>query len=1047
MSLSSESSARASFNPVFRTQGSGSEENPSTSNTYDSQLDYDDDDEEMLNDCDFVSGSNADSTNIDPSSDPSKFKLEISIEENEAGSNDSSADLLCSQTGSDSTTKAKKEVLALSNETLWDIFDLVFECENYKSTLNSSSSSKKQKIIYSPRFRDEMKHRYNLVRNTIFEKCNSKLNSIFESGAYDNNSYLVATLIPCLSQGTINTINKTDISALVTWLESDITPQVNQFWETVDGEKLEQLETGRTINSSNAYNKNFFTTLNKEISFVKAINQGIDERKKLMDGIVVDLASLVSIGSGANQNSSESPMATMGPLLAAKMVADTLPIARISKFIPHLARYSYAQKIVQINEMIVNEVKDVIVDNFSLNSTDEKALYLAQDIESVLDVFKQKNLPATTIQHSLAPKTPNSSKPDDKDYKMNNSGVQTKTEPAASARLQEDLSSSPPLSGSSAVASHSIAFFPNNHRKTASISSVPNGQFPLGVRMTSAAAPPSGFKTPTTPLPLSLFPAAGIHSSSSSSASSTSAALSQVSSLGSTSSPESLDSDGGIDKKKLVGPLLAPLLALNVISPTLENIYPDYLVFLHNVFNAWTNISNLTTPMAGMVGFNALGGSSSPPAARSPFVISENVKVQTALGGIYLTLINHSTTQKIPAINRCFTIMQNQLQSQSHSRAHMKDLDTLKSKLVEVYNDWVASQPPPKLVPLSERRSLANKAAETSSTSARAPSASATRKAALNAKQGAIGNKKLVSASGSRISKSGGVQKNSQRVSNASVGDFPLPLNGEGLISSNSNRFKHSRNQSTSSNSSEAIKTTGTLSSLPSPCSKCYHNHKGNNCARKCYVCRMAKLAAQHGHIVELKPASAPTATSASSNPPSPGPVSSSRDIASSDSNARSQNDSHESDSNYSNNSDQDYNRNYNSNSRFMNDNRRSTGIKSRNENYSRQSDSNYGNSDGSRNSHSRAMSYGSNGYSNPNRRRTNTYSHRNDSPYHNPNGPSNYHHGGSHKQYDHNGLSMSYRHNNDDYSENGHRNGHRRNPSTPAGKFAMRLGSQRQDD
>lgn len=1108
MVLSLTRGNRASFNPVFSIKRSTTMSNHLSSNDYLEQLDYDDDDDDMLNENESLADSNTDSIGTDPSSDPSNFKLEISISEDESGngatqstsSSNNGQGLTKSESNKDAemadaktsgsnsasapgsfpsgTTKPlKKDTLAISNETLWDIFDLVFECENYKSSLNpsssgsSSASSKKSKVIYNPQFRDEMKHKYNLVRNAIFDKCNIKFDSIFESGAHDNNSYLVATLIPCLTQGTINTVDKNNTSALISWLQSEVQPELDKFWESVDGEVLEQKETGRPNQKSNSYNKSFFANLRKEIKFINVINKDMDERKKLMDGIVVDLASLISIGGSSKSTSPESPMATMGPLLAAKMVADTLPVKRISKFIPHLARFTYANNLVQINEIIVNEIKDVIVDNFTLRSAEEKALYVAQDLESVIEVFKPNSTlaPSSSKGFSTSNSFPSTNAPflssasDTKDVKMEEDEKPIKAEPNSHGNLHDGIqSSSPPLSGSSAVARHSVAFFPNNHRRTTSTSSVssllsgtssisvPNGQFPLGVG-SAAAAISSNSRPPSTPLPLSLFPAAGITSSSHSLSSlTTSAALSSVTGTESSSVAKSLtasDSETDIDEKKLVGPLLSPFLALNIISPNLENIYPDYLSFLHTVFSAWTNISSPPgSGNASGIGFSALGGAMSPPPIRPLFSIPENVKMQTALGGIYLTLMNHSTTQKVPAIAKCFSIMQHQLQTQPSSRIQLRDLDILKSKLVEVYNEWTASQPPPEVVPLALRVSSADLAS--SSARLKSSGSSSIRKGLSGAKSTVAGSKRIGSVNGSRVEKSNSIQKSGQRSTSSSaaaigaVSDFALPLSGESSLppsisALNLNKSRHKRNQSTSSTTSDGGKNSGVPSSLPSPCAKCFHNHKGNNCARKCYVCRMAKLAAQHGHIVELKTGPVSTSSSPTSTP-GPAPRVSTPD-------SRSRSNSTTMSPNGGPNSPGGNQNYYNSGSRNHNMNGglgRNNSMKTRNSNYSNGGHHHNGNyNSGTQHSgHTRTQSYSTNVFNNNNRRRTQSLSYQNGNNYQALNG-GNYHNGSNNDGRF--GYGNDNDHGNGGNDRSNHRNGHGRNHSNAANKFAMRLSSQ----
>lgn len=50
---------------------------------------------------------------------------------------------------------------------------------------------------------------------------------------------------------------KKDTSTLVSWLASQVNTQLNSFWESVDGEILEQKETGRSNLKYNSYNKTF----------------------------------------------------------------------------------------------------------------------------------------------------------------------------------------------------------------------------------------------------------------------------------------------------------------------------------------------------------------------------------------------------------------------------------------------------------------------------------------------------------------------------------------------------------------------------------------------------------------------------------------------------------------------------------------------------------------------------------------------------------------------------------------------------------------------
>lgn len=334
--------------------------------------------------------------------------------------------------------------------------------------------------------------------------------------------------------------------------------------------------------------KSYFTTLNREIEFINSINRDLDQRRKLMDGIVVDLASIVSIGGGKSQTGPESPMATMGPILAAKMVADTLPIARISKFIPHLARFSYAKNVVQLNEIITNEIKDVVIDTMSLNSDEEKALYVANDFEGIVNVFSPKNtgvlrkFATPTSSFSLATSSSTSSSVSSTTSSSSTGSTETSTATSHSDKdidlvdikmEQEDtfahpgLSSSPPTSGSSTTSRHPVSFFPHNNRRTASISSmssilsgsssgavhsgVPSGQYPLGSLSRSSST-----RVSSTPLSISLFPAAGI-SSSFASPPSTSSALSSVSgaSLATTpGTPGSPPTETEVDEKRLVEP-------------------------------------------------------------------------------------------------------------------------------------------------------------------------------------------------------------------------------------------------------------------------------------------------------------------------------------------------------------------------------------------------------------------------------------------------------------------------------------------------------------
>lgn len=1141
MALSIIRGNRASFNPVYGNKRSSISLGSGSPNDYLDQLDYDDDDD----DNESLAESNADSVITDPSSDPSKFRLEISIFEEENSHDDpkvktsgdlvkpeanDDSDLATSKSNeqgstsappsfaSDTTKHLKKDSLALSNETLWDIFDLVFECENYKNTLtpesdaseSPSSSFKRSKAVFTPRFRDEMKHKYNLVRNATFDKCNTKFESIFETGPCENSSYLVSTLVPSLSRASIDTFEKKDTSTLVSWLASQVNTQLNSFWESVDGEILEQKETGRSNLKYNSYNKTFFTTLHKEIEFISSINRDMTERKKLMDGIVVDLASLVSISSGAKPNSPESPMATMGPLLAAKMVSDTLPVTRISKFIPYLARFTYAQNLVYINEIIVNEIKDIITESFTLNPTEEKALGQAQDFESILSVFRPKHAPIsfslsfTSSQSDGLPKTPQTSSPDDpKDNKSESHEKQTKPEHEFYGS-HVGLSSSPPqFSGSSAVARHSVSFFPNNHRRTASTSSVsslvsgnsttsvPNGQFPLGTgsaAAAAAAASSSGSRPPSTPLPLSLFPAAGIsssHHSSSSTPSLTTAALSLVSSADFASSPGTPITpvvEAEIDEKKLVGPLLAPLLALNVISPNLETLYPDYLSFLHTVFSSWTNISNSTGSAGTPIGFNAFSGAMSPPATRQSFSIPESVKMQTALGGIYLTLINHGTTRKVPAIAKCFSIMQHQIQTQPNSRLQVRDLDALKSKLVEVYNEWVALQPPPDIVPLSRRSSSVVNAVD---------AAKVAGKSSPNQK-----------ATATRVEKPNLVAK----TGSSATGEPPLPVSADAPLPTSANKTKHKHNQSTCSTTSDSTKNAAPTPSLPTPCPKCFHNHKGNNCARKCYVCRMAKLAAQHGHIVELKtgPPSA-TASPTTATAPALNALAVSNNGPSNNSTANSTqtvNNNHAANAGYNKNLGNG-NGYHNANGGVSRTNSvsggviRNNSVKNRNGNFNNRNNNvnpntnninhnnnhnntNY-NNNGQRTGHNRAQSYSVNGYPNNNHRRTQSYSYQNGNsfqPMTNMTGINTFHTGMNTVHYNHNGGNMGYVNNStpvnyvnpgnlnnngangntnhtigggqnnnangNNNNNNINRNGHRRNQSNSP-RFTVRVGQQYQ--
>lgn len=746
--------------------------------------------------------------------DPSKYKLEIRIKK------PSSAD----------------ETLSLSNETLWDIFDLVFECENYHSP---------SKNVYTPEFRKSMKHQYNLSRNDIFDAANPKfvrLWNALSTPAATGEARLAASLIPALSSASRITEDK-DASAsdaksvtraVSSWLTEVVAPQLSSLWVDLLAEPLDDTYVTRNKAPKGVPTTKFMSELTHETEFLESINRDAARRKKLMDSVVIDLASIVAIGSSTSPGSASSSssnsagsaepnssLTTMGPLLAAKMVSDTLPIAHISKFIPHLARFAYAKHIVRLNALLTQQIKDAIVDNVpGLPEQLERGMNISSDFEALTTLYSRF---LNEDEMFALPKR---------------MSVSSSTHPEAGHAAAGSST------GATGPNRYSISFFPNTHRRTLSYSS--NHSAPGG---SSAPSTAGGVRTPS----LGSQPSSGATVSPTTQGTGSSAAASALASFDSTLPVSQAE------EQAIVGPLLAPLVSLGIVSPNLEAIYPDYISFLHAVFTSWTSVANgssgaslpsnsSSTSLASGIVF---GNASSPSSRRNSVhmgasspndAIAENVRTQVALGGLYLTLMQHGTTIKIPAISRCFATLQPLAYGAPGLGA--SDLDTLRKKVVSIYTDWVQTQPPSALLPAAT--------VGTFSTTARRRS-SGTSSAAVQARKNA-GVLKLP------------VQNSTARVSKQRTSSF-----GEGKGSpSGSPEHAGPETPAAAATLSAETPAPAATTNLPAPCQKCFHNHKGNNCARKCYVCRMAKLAAQHGHIVELVTATPGEGSGTGSGPSTP---------------------------------------------------------------------------------------------------------------------------------------------------------------------------------
>lgn len=1014
-----------------------------------------DEDDEILDDDDSNDQSRDSSYLAQRStdSDPSKFRLEINVLKN----SDTST--------TDTNQKPTHSKIVLSNETLWDIFDLVFECENYKHSLDSSSSStstsplssssssstssrlkkspppssasrKIAKIIYTPEFREQMKHEYNLIYNDKYLEVNNKFeNSIWSKPSWKNDqnpSSFVSQLLPCITSGSIQELdkisNETDdetttelkkVEALRHWLKTNLATELAHLWESLEPEHFSDFGGSFSKHSlSKIPSAEKVASYEKEIDFIQSINRDLEERKKLMDGIVVDLASIVSIGSnsGTSPNSNNNQMTTMGPLLAAKMVADTLPIAFISQFIPYLSRFLYAQNAFKLNSLIINELKDVLMDAIPLPERIQKKLVKANDFYSVLHALdnstgesvistSRSESPASGESKSSVFAQPRPLMMADKfvaslgshhseDVNMENSDLQSTPSPVVSS----NSSFTPPLTSTPTTSNSrlSISIFPNNnpHRRTSSLSFASGLITPVGT-----TAPNASFSTTT------------------------------ASSASSDSEPKE------VDEQRLIGPLLSPLVTLNIISPNLDTLYPDYLSFLHVTFGAWTNFSALssfsssTSLASAPLGTASTATSGSPGSlsngVRSAFAIPESIKISNALGGIYLTLINHPTTHKVPAILEAFSQLQHQITQQqqqammgmstSAGKLQVRDLDNLKNKLVGIYNEWVQTQPLPR--PVKTAGSASN-SRRTSGVTSRSGSASSSPTG---------GVKKLSVQNTSRVGKKPSTNGKSSTSASDRIDPEDLKNNSSDSIKRRSRGRSISSNGSSSGNTAAAPPAKA-QPSLPATCTKCFHNHKGNNCARKCYVCRMAKLAAQHGHVVKFLPGPGQSESSGGETAQSPSSTGSNNDSKLMPAPSTPTPIGNSGNRNASNNSNNNNNNNNGGSNRQHNNGHR----RGRSQ-YTFPNE--YGNTSNSHNSSSGSY-HGNSGSNRPSHYgHGHSYSHSNNTYNGNSNG------GHGHNSNSHGGGHGNNRNNyNNNNNNNEHQGQHRRNPSAAANSFASRL-------